>query len=210
MPERTTIRVLVADDHPLMRVGLRAKIDAEPDMAVVAEAGDGPATVAAFQQHRPSITLLDLRMPGMDGPDVITAIRRIDDQANIVVLTTYDADEDVYRAVQAGARGYVLKGTFSEGILEAIRTVHAGRFLIAPEAAERLAQRVSNPSLTAREIAVLELVAKGLSNREIGTVLFVAEVTVKFHLKNIYAKLGASDRTEAALIAAQRGILNIR
>ena len=204
------IRVLVVDDHPLMRIGLRARIDAEPDMEVVAEAGDGPAAIAAYTAHKPDIMLLDLRLPGMDGPEIITVIRQADPGAKIIILTTYDADEDVYRAVQAGARGYLLKGTFAEGILEAIRNVHAGRRLIAPEVAARLADRVSSPSLTSREVAVLELVAKGMSNKEIGAALFVSETTIKYHLKNIYSKLGASDRTEAALVATQRGILTIR
>ena len=204
------IRVLIVDDHPLMRLGLRTRIDAEADMTVVAEAEDGPAAVAAYAHWKPDITLLDLRLPGMDGPQIITVIRRDDPQAKIIILTTYDADEDVYRAVQAGARGYILKGTFAEGIMEAIRNVHAGRRLIAPEVAARLADRASMPSLTSREVGVLELVAKGMSNKEIGAALFVSETTVKYHLKNIYAKLGASDRTEAALLAAQRGILTIR
>jgi two-component system NarL family response regulator len=204
------IRVLVVDDHPLMRIGLRARIDAESDMEVVAEAGDGPAAIAAYTAHKPDIMLLDLRLPGMDGPQIITVIRQDDPAAKIIILTTYDADEDVYRAVQAGARGYLLKGTFAEGIMEAIRNVHAGRRLIAPEVAGRLADRVSSPSLTSREVAVLELVAKGMSNKEIGAALFVSETTIKYHLKNIYAKLGASDRTEAALLATQRGILTIR
>jgi two-component system, NarL family, response regulator len=210
MSDPVSIRVLVVDDHPLMRLGLRTRIDAEPDMEVVAEAEDGPAAIAAYARLRPDITLLDLRLPGMDGPEIITLIRRDDPQAKIIILTTYDADEDVYRAVQAGARGYILKGTFAEGIMEAIRNVQAGRRLIAPEVAARLADRVSMPSLTSREVGVLELVAKGMSNKEIGAALFVSETTVKYHLKNIYAKLGASDRTEAALLATQRGILTIR
>jgi two-component system NarL family response regulator len=210
MSEPRPIRILVVDDHPLMRLGLRTRVDAEPDMEVVAEAGDGHGAVAAYLQHRPDITLLDLRLPGMDGPETIAVIRNNDPDARIIVVTTYDADEDVYRAVQAGARGYLLKGTFAEGMLEAIRNVHAGRRLIAPEVAARLADRASSPSLTSREVGVLELVAKGMSNKEIGAALLVSETTIKYHLKNIYAKLGASDRTEAALLAAQRGILMIR
>jgi DNA-binding NarL/FixJ family response regulator len=204
------IRVLIVDDHPLMRIGLRTQIDAEPDLQVVAEAGDGPSAIAAHDQHRPDITLLDLRLPGMDGPEIITIIRKRDPHARFIILTTYDADEDVYRAVQAGARGYLLKGTFAEGIMEAIRNVNAGRRLISPEVATRLADRVSSPQLSSREVAVLELVAKGMSNKEIGAALFVAAATVKYHLKNIYLKLGASDRTEAALLAAQRGIIVLR
>jgi two-component system NarL family response regulator len=209
-PETTKIRVMVVDDHPLMRLGLRTRISGEADMEVVAEAGDGPTAVTAYNEHKPDIMLLDLRLPGMDGPQIITEIRKTDPDAKIIIVTTYDADEDVYRAVQAGARGYLLKGTFAEGMLEAIRNVQAGRRLIAPEVAARLADRVSSPSLTSREVGVLELVAKGMSNKEIGAALFVSETTIKYHLKNIYSKLGANDRTEAALLAAQRGILTIR
>jgi two-component system NarL family response regulator len=210
VPETARIRVLVVDDHPLIRVALRTKIEAEPDLEFAGEAGNGPDAVAAFTTHRPDVVLLDLRLPGMDGPEVITAIRKIDPQAKVIVVTTYDGDEDVFRAVQAGARGYLLKGTFAEGILEAVRTVHAGRRLIAPEVADRLAARVGSPALTSREVAVLELVAKAMSNKEIGAVLCVSEATVKFHLKNIYAKLEVGDRTEAALVAVQRGIVVIR
>ncbi len=204
------IRVLIVDDHPVVRVGLKAMVDAQPDMQVIAESVDGKGAVAAFAQHGPDITLLDLRMPGMSGPETITAIRKNAPAANIIVITTYDGDEDVYRAVQAGARGYLLKGTFPEGMLEAIRNVHAGQRLIAPAVAARLADRQSSPGLTSREVGVLDLVARGMSNKEIGAALFIAEDTVKNHLKHIYAKLGVSDRTEAALLAVQRGIIEIR
>jgi two-component system, NarL family, response regulator len=207
--EPTKLRVLVVDDHPLMRLGLRTKIEADPDMKVVGEADDGPAALAAFADKRPDVTLLDLRLPGMHGAEVIAAIRKLDPQAKILVLTSYDAGEDVYRAMQAGASGYLLKGTFADGILEAIRTVQAGRRFIAPELAARLAERESSPTLSSREVAVLRLVARGLSNREIGVALFVSEATIKFHLKNIYVKLGANDRTEATLLAVQRGILSV-
>jgi two-component system NarL family response regulator len=203
------IRVLIVDDHQVVRLGLRAMIDAEPDMVVVAEAGEGTAAIAAYEQHKPDITLMDLRLPGMGGPEIISAIRKQSPDANIIVITTYDADEDVYRAVEAGARGYLLKGTFAEGMLEAIRHVHAGRRLIAPEVAARLADRVSSPSLTSREVAVLELVAKGMSNKEIGATLFLSEDTVKTHLRHVYGKLGVGDRTEAALLAVQRGIIRL-
>jgi DNA-binding NarL/FixJ family response regulator len=205
----TRIRVLIVDDHQVVRMGLRAMIDAEPDLQVVAEAGDGPGAIAAFREHRPDITLMDLRLPGMSGPEIIAAIRKETPDANIIVITTYDADEDVYRAVEAGARGYLLKGTFAEGMLEAIRHVHAGRRLIAPEVAARLADRVASPSLTSREVAVLGLVAKGMSNKEIGATLFLSEDTVKTHLRHVYGKLGVGDRTEAALLAVQRGIIRL-
>src|SRR3954469_18200724 len=212
MPEPTAekkIRVLIVDDHPVVRVGLRTTIDAEPDMKVVAEAGDGAAAIAAFTEHRPDITLMDLRLPGMSGPEIITKIRAGSPDAAIIVITTYDADADVYKAVQAGARGYLLKGTFTEGMLEAIRHVHAGGRLIAREVASRMDEHAARPSLTSREVGVLELVAKGLSNKEIGAALFVSEDTIKTHLKHVFTKMGVGDRTEAALLAIQRGIINL-
>jgi two-component system NarL family response regulator len=208
-PPAPRIRILLADDHPVVRLGLRAMLEAEPDLEVVGEAVDGAGAVAAFAEHRPDVTLLDLRMPGLTGPETITAIRKLAPEANIIVVTTYDSDEDVFRAVQAGARGYLLKDTFAEGMLEAIRNVHAGRRLIDPAVAARLMDRLNEPSLTAREMEVLELVARGMTNREIGAALSVGEETVKAHLKHVFVKLGASDRTEAALIAVQRGLIRL-
>jgi DNA-binding NarL/FixJ family response regulator len=205
------IRVLIVDDHKVVRVGLRAMLAHEPDMEVVAEAGDGPTALAAHAQHRPDITLMDLRLPDISGAELITQIRRVDSTARFIILTSYDAEEDVFRAIQAGALGYLLKGTFPDGILEqTIRTVHGGRRVIPPEIAERLAHRLSVPALTPREIAVLELVAKGLSNREIGAVLSTSAGTVKTHLERIYAKLGVGDRTAAALMAIERGLVTLR
>lgn len=201
------VRVLVVDDHPLMRLGLRTKIDCEPTMEVVAEAGDGAGAIAAFASHRPDVVLLDLRLPDMPGPQVITAMKACDANAKILVLTSYDAIEDIHRALKAGARGYMLKGTFGDGIIDAIRSVHAGSEVIAPELAARLAERADSPSLSAREIAVLELVVKGLRNKEIAVALSLREDTVKFHLKNIFVKLGVEDRTEAVFVALQRGIV---
>jgi two-component system, NarL family, response regulator len=209
MPDK--IKILIVDDHRVVRVGLRTMISAEPDMEVVAEAADGPGALSAFDAHRPDVTLLDLRLPDMGGPAVITEMRKRDPQAKVIVLTSYDADEDIFLAVRAGARGYLLKGTFPDGILEqAIRSVHAGNRIIPSEVANRLVDRLTNPSLTPREIAVLELVAKGLSNREIGTALSTSAGTVKTHLKRIYAKLGVGDRTAAALTAVQRGLVSLR
>jgi two-component system NarL family response regulator len=205
------IRVLVVDDHRIVRVGLRTVIDDEPDMQVVAEAGDGPGALAAYEAHRPDVTLLDLRLPDVSGAELITEIRKRDPAAKILVVTSYDADEDIFRAVQAGARGYLLKGTLPAGVLEeAIRRVHAGQRHLGAGVADRLADRLSTPSLTPREIAVLELVAKGLSNSEIGAALSVSAGTIKTHLKRIYPKLGVADRTAAALVAVQRGIVSLR
>ena len=211
MPEPTKIRLLVVDDHRVVRVGLRAMLAHEKDMEVVAEAADGPEALAAHAQHHPDITLLDLRLPDISGAALITQIRQQDPRAKFIILTSYDSEEDVFRAVQAGAHAYLLKGTFPDGILEqTIRTVHAGRRVIPPEVAARLAHRVSLPSLTPREIAVLELVAKGLSNREIGAALSSSPRTIKTHLDRIYGKLGVGDRTAAALMAIERGLIALR
>jgi two-component system NarL family response regulator len=211
MPDAGKIRVLVVDDHKVVRVGLRAMISHEPDMEVVAEAGDGPSALAAHAAHKPDVTLMDLRLPDISGADLITQIRKGDPHAKFIILTSYDAEEDVFRAISAGAHGYLLKGTFPEGILEeTIRTVHAGRRVIPPEVAARLAQRLSFPALTPREKAVLELVAKGLSNREIGALLSTRPGTIKTHLERVYAKLGVGDRTAAALLAIERGLINLR
>jgi len=205
------IRVMIVDDHKVVRVGLRTMIEREPDMEVVAEAEDRASTLAAHAAAHPDVILLDLRLPDVHGADLIALIRERDPQAKIIVLTSFDASEDIFRAVKAGARSYLLKGTFPDGILEqAIRSVHAGHRMIPSEIAERLADRVSEPSLTPREIAVLELVAKGLSNREIGAALSTSAGTVKTHLERIYAKLGVGDRTAAALAAIQRGLVTLR
>jgi two-component system NarL family response regulator len=207
----TRIRILVVDDHLIVRVGLRTILAEEPDLEVVAEAADGTSALAAFRTHRPDVTLLDLRLPDVSGAELIGRIRGIDPNARILVLTSYDADEDIYRAVEAGARGYLLKGTQPDGVLEeAIRAVHAGNRHLPPHTAERLADRLSSPSLTPREVAVLQLVAKGLSNAEIGVALSVSAGTIKTHLKRIYPKLGVADRTAAALAAVQRGIVSLR
>lgn len=207
MSEPRKIGVLLVDDHPVVRLGLRALLDGEADLEVVGEAGDGPGALERYQALRPDVVLMDLRLPGVDGPESIAAIRRHDPEAKIIVITTYDGDEDVFRAVQAGARGYLLKGTFPEGMLEAIRHVHRGGTLFPPEVTRKLEERAQTRALSGREIEVLSLVARGLSNKEIAAVLFVADDTVKNHLKRIYDKLGVADRTEAAFVAVQRGII---
>jgi two-component system NarL family response regulator len=199
------IRVALVDDHPVVRLGLRKVIEAQPDMTVVAEAADGIEAVRVLLEVRPDVTLMDMRMPGAEAPAAIAQVLQQNPDARIIVLTTFDGDEDVHRAVAAGARGYLLKDTFTEAILEAIRHVHAGGVLFGPQASARLAERAGERTLTRREQDVLELVARGLTNREIQASLSLSEGTLKNHLKHIYDKLGVSNRTEAAHAALQRG-----
>jgi two-component system NarL family response regulator len=201
------IRVLIADDHPIFRVGLRNLIDQQADMQVVGEAADGNEAVRAIAQHRPDVTLLDLRMPGLDGPEVIAAALAQEREAHIIILTTYDGDEDIYRAVQAGARGYLLKDTFPEGMLDAIRDVHAGGHLFPAEVAGKLIGR--GTPLSTRELAVLELLARGLSNKEIMAALTIPEGTLKNHLKRVFDKLEVGDRTQAVLTGLKRGLVRL-
>ena len=203
------IKLLVADDHNIVRSGLAALINSETDMTVVAEAVNGQQAIDLFKQHRPDVALMDLRMPLVSGVDAIAAIRKEFPAARIIVLTTYDGDEDIYRALQAGASGYLLKGMLAEELLEAIRAVHAGLRRIPAAVAERLAARMGGPGLTARELDVLALIVKGNSNKEIAGTLNISEATVKTHINNILSKLGASDRTQAATMALQRGIIHL-
>jgi DNA-binding NarL/FixJ family response regulator len=203
------LRLLVVDDHNIVRSGLTALINSEADMAVVAEATNGQQAIELFREHHPDVTLMDLRLPGVGGVEAITTIRKEFPTARIIVLTTYDGDEDIYRALQAGASGYLLKGMFADELIEAIRAVHSGFRRIPPEVAQRLADRMGGPELTAREIEVLNLILKGNSNKEIGAALFISEATVKTHVNNILGKLGASDRTHAATMALQRGIIHL-
>jgi two-component system NarL family response regulator len=203
------IKLLVADDHNIVRSGLTALINSESDMTVVAEATTGQQAVDLFKQHRPDVALMDLRMPVLGGVDAIIAIRKEFPTARIIVLTTYDGDEDIYRALQAGASGYLLKGMLAEELLEAIRAVHSGLRRIPSAVAERLAVRMGGPGLTSRELDVLALIVKGNSNKEIAAALNISEATVKTHINNILSKLGASDRTQAATMALQRGIIHL-
>ncbi|MEJ7616664.1 MAG: response regulator transcription factor [Pyrinomonadaceae bacterium] len=205
----TPIRIMVVDDHQIVRQGLVALINTEPGMTVVAEAADGGRAVELHHQHKPDITLMDLRLPVLSGVEAITAIRRAQTNARIIVLTTYDGDEDIYRALQAGAQSYLLKDMFSEELLEAIRTVHAGLRRIPNVIAARLAERMNTQALTARELDVLKLIVKGRSNKEIGADLSISEATVKTHINNILSKLGVTDRTQAATTALQRGIVHL-
>lgn len=202
------IRILIADDHFVVRMGLTAIINSQPDMIVVAEAGDGRQAVELFSQHRPDITLIDIRMPELNGIEATAEICRMDEKARVIVLTTYDGDEDIYRALRAGARAYLLKDMFREELLKAIRNVHAGRKHIPSEVAVRLAERTPGSELTAREMDVLALIVKGLSNKDIAIALSIAEGTVKLHINNILSKLDVEDRTQATTVALQRGIIH--
>lgn len=209
MSAENPIRILISDDHFLVRVGLATVINTQSDMTVVAEAGDGRQAVEMFRQHLPDVTLMDLRMPEMNGIEAIQAICREFPDSRIIVLTTYDGDEDIYRALQAGARSYILKDMVGDQLLDAIRAVHAGQRRIPPEIAARLAERMPRSELTPRELEVLRLIVKGKSNKEIAGALFVTEGTVKVHVNNLLGKLGVSDRTQAATVAIQRGIVHL-
>jgi DNA-binding NarL/FixJ family response regulator len=203
------IRIMVIDDHHIVRRGLVALINMESDMTVIAEGADGREAVDLFRQHQPDVVLMDLRLPVLGGADATRSIREEFPAARIIAVTTYDGDEDIYRALQAGACGYILKDMFSEELLSAIRAAHAGRRWVPPVVAERLAARIGSPELTARELEVLELVAKANSNREIAAALSISEATVKTHINNILGKLGVTDRSKAVKIALQRGLIHI-
>jgi two-component system NarL family response regulator len=202
------IRVLLVDDHPVVREGLAAMIERRPDMTVVAQAPDGASAVALARELRPDVTLMDLRLPGgLDGVAAIAAMRAERPDARVLVLTTYDGDDDIHRALTAGALGYALKDAPREQLMEAIRAVHAGERWLPGAVVSRLATRFSAPDLTPREREVLALVARGKSNAEVGAALAITEGTVKVHVNSILGKLGASDRTDAVVIALRRGII---
>lgn len=203
------IRVLIADDHVMVREGLAAIIGRQPDMAVVGEAATGREVVDLWLVHRPDVTLLDLRMPKLDGVSAIGEIRRVEPSARIVVLTTYDTDYDISRAIGAGARGYLLKDVQREELLECVRKVHAGGICMSPTLVAKLALGVSSESLTARELEVLSMLARGKSNKEIGMNLYISETTVKSHLRSIFTKLNVLSRTEAITVATQRGLIQV-
>jgi DNA-binding NarL/FixJ family response regulator len=203
------IRVLSVDDHPLLREGIAALIGSEEDMELIGEASNGHEALDLFRKHQPDITLMDLQMPEINGIDAIGAIRGEFPGARIIVVTTYPGDSQVSRALQAGARAYLLKGMLRKELLETIRAVHAGQKRLSSEIAAEIAEHATDCALTPREIDVLRLVAAGNANKEIGAQLSLTEVTVKSYIKNIMAKLGANDRTHAVTIALKRGIFNL-
>jgi DNA-binding NarL/FixJ family response regulator len=207
--DRVPIRVLCVDDHPLLREGVTALLASQPDMTLVAEASSGREAIEQFRKHRPDVTLMDLQMPELNGVDAMIAICAEFPAARIIVLTTYTGDVQVMRALKAGARAYLLKGLLRKEILETIRLVHAGQKRILPEVATELAQHATDDSLSTREIEVLRLIAGGNANKEIAGQLSITEETVKGHVKNILAKLGANDRTHAVTIGLKRGIIDL-
>jgi DNA-binding NarL/FixJ family response regulator len=204
-----SIRVLTADDHQVVREGVRAMIANESDMHVVGEASDGAEAIALYGERAPDVVLMDLRMPRMDGVDATRAIVAAHPDARIVALTSYEGDADIFRALDAGARGYLLKDMLGTEVIRAIRTVVEGKRVIPPEIAGRLADYTPRVNLTPRELEVLGLAARGLRNREIATEIGRTEATVKEHLKHVMEKLGAADRTNAVTIALQRGIIHL-
>ncbi|HEV3200896.1 MAG TPA: response regulator transcription factor [Bryobacteraceae bacterium] len=210
MQKTNPIRILIADDHAVVRDGLAAVLEFQSDMTVVAHARDGLEAVAKFREAAPDITLMDLAMPGSDGVQAILTIREGFPEARIIVLTTYDGDENIFRALENGARGYLLKDCSTNDLLSAIRTVHAGGTHVSARAAARLVERtMAGPSLTPREIEVLEQIALGKSNKEIAALLFISEGTVKTHVLSIHEKLDVRDRTGAVVAAIKRGILRV-
>ncbi len=203
------IRILSVDDHPLLRDGIAALVASQPDMKVVAEGSNGREAIQQFRAHRPDVTLMDLQMPEMSGLDAIIAIRGESPDARIIVLTTYDGDVQALRALQAGARAYLLKNLVHKELLETIRAVHAGRKMLSPHVSYELAEHATDDALTKGEIEVLRLIAGGNANKQIGDQLSITEDTVKGRVKNILSKLGAKDRTHAAMIGLKRGIIEL-
>ena len=203
------IRVFSVDDHPLLREGIAALVGNQPDMKLVAAASTGAEALQLFKQHVPDVTLLDLRLPDMSGIDILIAIRTEFPEARVIILTTFEGDVEIHRALQAGARGYLLKNMPPSELLEVIRQVHAGKKRIPAEIASHLAEHMSDENLTEREVEVLRQVADGNKNREIARKLFISEETVKVHIKHIMEKLGATDRTQAVAIGIRRGIIHL-
>jgi DNA-binding NarL/FixJ family response regulator len=209
MTEQARIRVLSVDDHPLMREGIAAIVNSQPDMAIVAQAATGSEGVEMYRLHRPDVTLMDLRLPDMSGIDALARIRAESAGARVIMLTTFEGDVEIQRALKAGARGYLLKSSPPDELVKTIRHVHEGKKGIPPHVAAHLAEHLSDEDLTGREVEVLRHVAEGRRNRDIAEKLFISEETVKVHVKHIMDKLGASDRTQAVAIAVRRGIIQL-
>jgi DNA-binding NarL/FixJ family response regulator len=207
--KKERIRILIADDHTVVREGLVALVKRKSDMVIVAAASNGREAVDLWKQHRPDVTLLDLRMPELDGVGAIKEIREVDPNAHIVVLTTYDGDEDIYRAIKAGAKAYLLKDTARDALVDTVRRVYAGETYLPPPIAAKLAERVSGAALSQREMEVLQRMAAGKSNKEIGAELFISDGTVKTHVSSIFTKLDVVSRTEAIAIATRRGLIQL-
>ena len=207
--EQHSIRILVVDDHPVVRQGIAVLVETQRDMALVAEASNGREAIQQFRTHRPDITLMDLQMPEMNGLDALTAIRGEFPEARIIVLTTYAGDVQILRALKSGAQGYLLKNTFHKELIDTIRAVFAGKKRLSPEVSHEIAEHSTDDALTPAEISVLKLIAAGNANKQIADQLSVTEDTVKWRVKNILSKLGAHDRTQAAMIGVKRGIIEI-
>lgn len=207
--KKERIRILIADDHTVVREGLVALVKRKSDMVIVAAASNGREAVDLWRQYRPDVTLLDLRMPELDGVGAIKAIREVDPNAHIVVLTTYDSDEEIYRAIKAGAKAYLLKDTARDALVETVRRVYAGETYLPAPIAAKLAERVSGAALSQREMEVLQRMATGKSNKEIGAELFISDGTVKTHVSSIFTKLDVVSRTEAMATATRRGLIQL-
>jgi DNA-binding NarL/FixJ family response regulator len=209
MKKKRKIRLMIVDDHPAFRTGLSALIASEPDLSVVAQTGDGRSALELYRRESPDVVLMDLRLPEFSGVEAIMGIRKEFPDCRVIVLTTYDSDEDIYRAMQSGAKSYLLKDMSKDEIVETIRAVDAGEPSLPPTVASRLAERQKREELSQKEMEVLQLLVKARSNKEIASELFISEDTVKFHLKGLFAKLGVRDRTEAAISAVRLGIVQL-